>query len=200
MIAVEQPPVVDPARAPRGPVDAPPSRAGWSSRLSAVLLVCCIVSSLGGGGLVDLGSAYSLQGRAEALGVRWIWMVDNGIPESDLAPLRREWTASQAARLLGAGAAFWLPGGAATVTRWERSSDALWASDLNRYRSDAQTAEQALHDALAPETHAQRRTRLEALTLATTPRDFSSLRDEWLAEARLVPVDRRIASEVEQVG
>jgi uncharacterized protein YvpB len=200
MIAVERPPVEDPAEAPRAPIHPRPSRLGWPRRLSAVLLVACIVASLGGGGLVDVGAAYSLQGRAEALVERWTWMVGNGIPESDLAPLKREWTQSQASRLFGAGAMFWLPGGADAVTRWERASDAIWANDLSRYRSDAQVAEQALHNALAPELHAARRTRLDAFASATTPLDFSTLRDDWLAEARLVPVDRRIATQVEVVG
>jgi uncharacterized protein YvpB len=200
MIAVERPPVEVTSEAPRAPLAARVSRRGWSSRLSAILLVLCIVATLGGGGLVDVGSAYSLQGRAQTLDARWAWMVDNGIPEADMAPLRREWTQSQATRLLGAAWMFWLPGGAATLSRWEQQSEAIWTRDLGRYRSDALAAEQALHNALAPETFVQRKSRLDALSAATTPLDFSTLRDQWMAEARLVPIDRRIAAQVGVVG
>ncbi len=183
--------------------EAPPlhrARPSWPRRLSATLLAVTVFASLGGGGLVDLGSAYSLQGRAQALAARWASMVANGIPESDLASLRREWTQSQATRVLGAGITFWLPGGAATVERWESESTAIWTRDLSRYRADALTAEQALHDALVPETHVQRKSRLDSLAAATTPLDYSTLRDQWLAEARLVPVDKRIAAQVAALG
>lgn len=200
MIAVDRKPVEDPAQAPRAPIHVRTRRLGWPRRLSAALLMLCVLASLGGGGLVDVGRAYSLQGRAQALQARWASMVDRGVPDSDLAALRREWAQSQATRLLGAGLMFWLPGGAATLDRWETESGAIWTRDLGRYRSDALTAEQALHDALAPETRAQRKSRLDAFAEATTPLDFATLRDQWLAEARLVPVDRRIAAQVAVVG
>jgi uncharacterized protein YvpB len=200
MIAVERPPVENPTQAPRAPVARRSWGRRWSRSLSAAVLILCLVGSLGGGGLIDVGSAYSLQGRATALEARWEWMVDNGVPDSDLAPLRREWSQSQATLLLGAGAMFWLPGGAATLNRWESESDAIWSRDLGRYRTDALTAEQALHDALAPESLVQRKARLEAFAEASTPLEFSTLRDGWLTEARLVPVDRRIAAQVAIVG
>ena len=200
MIAVERPPVEDHSEAPRASIRPRVLRLGWPRRLSAVLLILCVVASLGGGGMVDVGSAYSLEGRAQALHARWTWMVDNGIPDSDLAPLRREWSLSQATRLLGVGTMFWFPGGADTLNRWEQESDAVWARDLSRYRSDALAAEQLLHNALAPETHLQRKSRLDAFAAAATPLDFATLRDSWLAEARLVPIDRRIAAQVAAVG
>ena len=155
--------------------------------------------SLGGGGLVDLGSAYSLQARAEALQTRWAYMLDNGIPGADLASLQRQWTQSQATRLMGAGATFWLPGAAETIDRWQAESEAIWARDLSRYRSDALRSEQALHNALAPETHAQRKSRLDLFAEATTPLDFATMRDAWMIEARLVPIDRRLAASVSTV-
>ena len=200
MIAVERPPVEDTSVATSAPSSARAPASRWSRKLSGILLILCIVASLGGGGLVDVGSAYSLQGRAQALDARWTWMVDNGIPDSDLAAVRREWTQSQAFRLLGVASTFWFPGGADALARWESETGAVWARDLSRYRSDALTAEQTLHNALAPETHVQRASRLDALASATTPLDFSSLRDEWLAEARLVPIDRRLAGHVALVG
>ena len=200
MIAVERPPAAEPNTAPLAPLRPRPRRRLWSSRLSASLLVLTLTASLGGGGLFDLGSAYSLQARAEALQARWSYMLDNGIPGADLAPLIWQWRQSQASRLMGAGAMFWLPGGADSVARWQEETDAIWAGDLSRFRSDARLSEQALHNALAPETHVQRRSRLDAFAEATTPLDFATLRDEWTIEARLVPVDRRIAASVSAVS
>src|SRR5207249_4980887 len=117
MIAVERPPAAEPNTAPLAPLRPRPRRRLWSSRLSASLLVLTLTASLGGGGLFDLGSAYSLQARAEALQARWSYMLDNGIPGADLAPLIWQWRQSQTSRLMGAGAMFWLPGGADSVAR-----------------------------------------------------------------------------------
>src|SRR5438270_12880813 len=127
MIAVKPPPQtgVEPASHPTipGPGQWRRTRSkAWSSRLSATLLAAAILVSLGGGGLFDLGTSYSMQGRAEALHARWAWMVDNGIPQSDMAPLQREWTLSQASRWAGAGSVFWLPGGEDAINRWQAES------------------------------------------------------------------------------
>ena len=202
MIAVKsRPATAGTSPAPQPPIPVPGrSRFVWTGRLSAFLLLGAVLVSLGGGGLFDVGSAYSLQARAEALHVHWTSMVANGIPETDLAGLEREWKDSQASRIIGAGAMFWLPGGAGTIDRWQAESDRIWASDLSRYRSDALVAEQSLHGVLVPETHAQRKARLDAFAESTTPLDFATLRDEWTLQARLVPLDQRIASSVAGVG
>jgi uncharacterized protein YvpB len=156
--------------------------------------VLTVVSSLGGGGVLDSASSYVLQARAQALHDRWSYMRDNGIPDADLASLRQEYATTQASIVVGAGGVFWLPGGADTITRWQAETDAIWASDLSLFRAQAFGAEQTLHLALAPETFLQRKPRLETLAGAVTPLDFATLRDDWNIEARLVPVDRRIAS------
>jgi uncharacterized protein YvpB len=153
-----------------------------------------VVSSLGGGGLIDSGSSYVIQARANSLHDRWAYMRDKGIPDIDLAGLEQEYGMTQSTMVVGAGGVFWLPGGAETIGRWQAQTDAIWARDLNLFRSQALVADQRLHDALAPETFAQRKARLEALADAATPLDFSTLRDDWNMEARLVPVDRHIAS------
>jgi len=165
----------------------------WTARLSALVLLVAMVSSLGGGGLIDLGSAFVLQSKAQTLHDRWDYMRQNGIPDSHLVELNREWTAAQAYMVVGAGGIFWLPGGAETITRWQEESDAIWSRDLSAFRSEALLAEQNLRVALAPESYVQRKSRLDAFGQATTPLDFSTLRDEWNMEARLVPIDRRIA-------
>jgi len=152
-----------------------------------------MVSSLGGGGLIDLGSAFVLQAKAQALHDRWDYMRQNGIPDAHLAELNREWGAAQSYMVVGAGGIFWLPGGADTISRWQTESDAIWSRDLTEFRSEALLAEQDLHAALAPESFVQRKSRLDVFAQATTPLDFSTLRDEWNMEARLVPIDRRIA-------
>lgn len=190
------------AAKPRAAARAAASKTGrrWSSRLPALLLAAAILVSLGGGGLMDVGSAYTLEGRAQALHARWAYMLDNGIPSSDLAQLQREWSESRVSELIGAPVMFWLPGGVDAVARWESQTEAVWTRDLSRYRADAFAAEQLLHDALAPETHVQRKARLDVLAEATTPLDFSTLRQEWTVEARLVPVDRRIAASVAAVS
>ena len=120
-------------------------------------------------------------------------MRQNGIPDSHLIELNREWAAAQAYMIVGAGGIFWLPGGADTITRWQEESDAIWSRDLSTFRSEALLAEQNLHVALAPEPYVERKSRLDVFGQSTTPLDFSTLRDEWNMEARLVPIDRRIA-------
>ena len=121
-------------------------------------------------------------------------MRDKGIPDADLAPLERELAVTQASIVIGAGGVFWLPGGAETIERWRVETDAIWARDLGLFHAEALAAEQNLHETLAPETFLERKPRFEALAGAVTPLDFSTLRDDWSMEARLVPVDRHIAS------
>jgi uncharacterized protein YvpB len=197
MIAVEErpapPPLELPTPAPREDAQLQPRRRPLVTRLSSAVLVVAVLSTIGGGGLVDSGGAYALQARAVAIHAHWDYMRANGIPDVDLAPLEQEWTLSQASKIVGAGTIFWLPGGAETLDRWQAASDAIWASDLSRYRTDALTAEQSLHRALAPESFVQRKSRLDAFDSAITPLDFSILRNEWTLEAKLVPIDRRMA-------
>ena len=172
----------------------PPRRTPWPLRPLAVVIVVAVVSSLGGGGFIDSASSYVLQARAQALHDRWSYMRLHGIPDADLAALEQQYGATQASIVIGAGGVFWLPGGAETIERWRSETDAIWARDLNLFRAQAMQAEQSLHDALAPEDAVQRKLRLEAFAQASTPLDFATLRDGWATEARLVPVDRRIAS------
>ncbi|HEX2646403.1 MAG TPA: hypothetical protein VHO95_04185, partial [Candidatus Dormibacteraeota bacterium] len=181
--------------------DAEASRPGKPpvARMSAVVLALAVLSTLGGGGLVDSGGSYALQARAIALHAHWDYMRANGIPDADLAGLEQEWRVSQANRIISAPLRFWLPGGAETLDRWQTEGDAIWQRDLTRYRSDALTSERSLHNLLAPESFVDRKSRLDALATATTPLDFATLRDEWTLEARLVPIDRRIAAIVAAV-
>lgn len=164
------------------------------TRLSALVLMVAIVGTLGGWGVLDSASAYTLQARAIALHAHWAEMRAQGIPESDLAELEQEWAISQQTAVAGVATMFWLPGGADTLSRWKAESDATWIRDLSRYRADAQVAEQALHRALGTEPVVQRKARLEALAFAETPLDFASLRADWELEAKLISIDSRIAS------
>ena len=118
------------------------------------MLVVAVFSSLGGGGLVDSGTVYVLQSRAKALHTRWVYMRDNGIPESDLLRLEQDWTASQGRIVFGAGGVFWLPGGAERIAGCQARTDEIWTRDLNRFRSDAIAAERNLHRVLIPESSA----------------------------------------------
>ena len=169
------------------------ARTRWPARLSALVLLLAFLTSLGGGGLLDSASAYVLQAKANALHDRWVVMRSQGIPDADLAQLEQEWQDSQASIVVGAGGVFWLPGGADAIASWQARTDAVWAADLNRFRSDALSAERNLHQALAPESNLARKARLEAFDQARTPAEFASLRDDWTIEAKLEPIDRRIA-------
>lgn len=172
----------------------PRQRRFWSSRLSALVLSVALLTSLGGGGLLGVGGAFVLQARAQALHDRWAAMRLAGIPDTDLVGLEREWAASQSTKVLSAGGMFWLPGGVDTLNRWQAESDAIWVRDLNEFRAEALVAEQNLHTVLAPESITERKSRLDAFADATTPLDFLTLRDSWNMEARLVPIDRNIAT------
>jgi uncharacterized protein YvpB len=200
VIAVEQklPAVATEARPAVQPAPSAHPRTGrrhlWSSRFSALVLTVATLTSLGGGGLLDLGGAFVLQARAQALHDRWESMRVAGIPDSDLAGLEREWVASQTFKVVDAAGMFWLPGGAETISRWQAESDAIWTRDLSDYRSQALLAEQNLHKVMAPESNVERKSRLDAFAVAATPRDFLTLRDDWNMEVRLVPIDKHIAT------
>src|SRR5256885_10774315 len=159
-------------------------RTPWHLRISAAVLVIGVVSSLGGGGLLDSASSYVLQAQAQSLHARWAYMRLNGIPDADFATLERQWAQTQATVVVGAAGGFWLPGGADTIARGQAETDAIWSRGLSRFRSEAVVAEQSLHRALAPETEIQRKRRVEALAKAVTPLDFATLRDDWSIEAR----------------
>jgi len=190
-VSVEARPAVQPAAAARPRTR---HRHLWTSRFSALIVTVAVLTSLGGGGLLDLGGAYVLQARAQALHDRWVAMRLAGIPDTDLAGLEREWVESQSFKVVDAAGMFWLPGGVATIDRWQSESDAIWARDLSDYRSQALRAEQNLHQVLAAESNVERKSRADAFAVATTPVDFLTLRDDWNIEARLVPIDKHIAS------
>src|SRR5438105_13152370 len=101
MIAVKsRPATAGTSPAPQPPIPVPGrSRFVWTGRLSAFLLLGAVLVSLGGGGVLDVGSVYSLQARAEALHAHWPSMVASGIPETDLDALVRVGKYCQALRL-----------------------------------------------------------------------------------------------------
>ena len=118
----------------------------------------------------------------------------DGVPDSELAVLEQEWIYSQKVKFLGVGSLFWWPGASGIVDRWQSESEAIYAQDLVRYRAGAVAADQNLHSALGTEPWSQRKARLDALAVATKPDEFAALRSDWDLEAKLVPIDRRIAA------
>lgn len=200
MIAAERPaPAVKDETRPDGKpaslTGAPRARRIlWPSRVSAAIVAVALLASLGGGSLLDLGGAYVLQARAQTLHDRWQAMRVAGIPDTDLAGLEQEWAATQAVKVIDAGGVFWLPGGGETIDRWQADTDAIWSRDLSAYRSEALMAERNLHEVLGAESLVQRKSRLDAFAQASSPLDFLTLRDNWNLEARLYPIDRRIAA------
>lgn len=178
-----------------------PARRAWlkhselGSKVSALLLTVALLAGIGGSaGLLDSSIALGLQGRAAALHERWAVMRADGIPESDLAVLEKEWGYTQKIKFLGVGTVFWWPGASAIVDRWQVEAETIWARDLRLYRSGALAADQDLHQALGTESWVQRKARLDALAAAATPGEFAALGTDWDLEARLVPIDRSIAS------
>lgn len=204
MIAVERPaPESEPTLAPVETTPAPAAPAApagtrpagrLSRKLSAVIMVAALLAAAeGGAGVLDTAVAFGLQNRAVLMHQHWAAMRLDGIPDSDLAALEQEWAYSQSTTLLGVGAVFWSPRAGAIVDRWQAQSDAIWARDVSLYRAGAVAAEQNLHRALAGEPRTQWKARLDALASATTPADYAGLRADWSLEARLIPLDTRIA-------
>jgi uncharacterized protein YvpB len=199
MIAVERPvealplPKLLPAYQPAGAVLF---KEGWlTRRVSAIAMGMALLVGVGGGATVfDTTLAFGVQARAAALHQRWDVMRSNGIPGDDLAVLEQEWSYSQSTRVLGAGAIFWSPGASAIVDRWETTSAAIWSRDLTLFRAGALAADQNLHLALGTEARAQLKERHDAFATATTPGDFAVLLADWNLEAKLAPIDRRIAA------
>ena len=183
-------------------VRAPAQRPrGLVSKATAGLLGLALVGTLGGTGhLTDPAGAFAVQSRATALHARWVRMVADGVPDSDLADLQREWAYSQQTTYLGVGIVFWWPGGNAVMDRWRAQTDAIWKVDLDLTRAGALAAEQNLHRALGAEPRVQLKARLDALAAASTPGDYATLRSDWDIEARLIPIDRRIAAVVAQLS
>jgi uncharacterized protein YvpB len=190
----EAPELATPVRAPT-PSPVRPKASGLSARASALALTAALLAAIAGSaGALDSGIALGVQGRAASLHQRWAAMRADGIPDADLAALEQEWTYTQGARLFNIGAGFWTPGASAIVDRWQVETDAIWARDLRLYRAGAVAAAQNLHAVLGTDSRVQSKSRADALAAATTPGDFAGLLADWALEAKLVPVDRRIAS------
>ena len=173
---------------------ARPRASRLSRKVSALVIVAALLAAAeGGAGVLDTAIAFGLQSRAAALHQHWAAMRLDGIPDSDLAVLEQEWDYSQSTSLLGVGAVFWSPRAGSIVDRWQARSDAIWVRDLSLYRAGAVAAEQNLHRALGTEPRTQWKARLDALAAAKTPADYAGLRSDWGLEARLIPLDARIA-------
>jgi uncharacterized protein YvpB len=160
-----------------------------------------LLFTLGGsGGVANSGVPLNLQVRAIALHDRWAGMRGDGIPELDLAALEQEWAYVQRTKFMGVPALFWWPGAHQVLDRWQARADGIWARDLSLYRAGAVAAGQNLHHALGTESWDQEKARLDALAVATTPGEYSTLRASWELETKLVPVDRRIAADTGTVS
>jgi uncharacterized protein YvpB len=148
----------------------------------------------GSGGVWNSGIPLSLQARAVALHQQWAKMRMDGIPELDLATLEQEWRWTQATQFLGVPAVFWWPGANEILDRWEARGMAIWTRDLTLYRAGAVAASENLHQALGAESMDQLKFRRDAISEAKAPGEFATLRSNWDLEARLVPIDRKIAA------
>jgi uncharacterized protein YvpB len=208
MIALERPaPELEPADQSdaRQPAAGRPrpvrTRRPWPKRkplsdkfTAAALMVALLAAIAGSAGLLNGFIAVGLQARAAAVHQRWAAMRAEGIPDSDLAVLEQEWVYSQKIKYLGAGTVFWWPGASAIVDRWQSTAAAIWSRDLRMNRDGAIAADRTLHAALGTEPRTQAKARVDALGSAATPGEFAALRTDWELEARLVPIDRNLAS------
>jgi len=165
------------------------------SRISGTGLVATLLFTMGGsGGVFNSGVPLSLQARAVALHQEWAGMRADGIPELDLATLEQEWSFTQATQFLGVAAIFWWPGANEVLDRWQARASTIWSRDMSLYRAGAVAANQNLHQALGTEPMEQLKFRLDAISSAKTPGEYTTLRSNWDLEARLVPIDRKIAA------
>jgi uncharacterized protein YvpB len=212
MIAVERPaPEIDPAvqllevvvQEPAGGPKLRPNRSrrirrtltSLGKKVTSIGIIATLLFSLGGSGAVaNSGVPLNLQKRALELHQQWAAMRADGIPELDLEALEVEWKFVQATQFLGVAAIFWWPGANELLDRWEAKAATIWTRDLALYRSGAIAANQNLHLALGTESREQMNLRSDALSAAKTPGEFAELRSNWDLEARLVSIDRKIAS------
>jgi uncharacterized protein YvpB len=209
MIAVERPASApapaEPEEAPEPAGKQPGARArrirAWAVQVPSggagvaiALTVALLAATAGGGGLLEGRIAFDLQARAAAAHQSWAVMRADGIPDSELAVLEQEWIYSQKVKFLGVGTLFWWPGASGIVDRWQSQSAAIYARDLVQYRARAVAADESLHAALGTEPWVQRKARLDALAVATTPDELAALGSDWSLETKLAPIDRNIAS------
>jgi len=192
-------PVQEPAAAPRRlaarSVRLRKGLIKLGSRTSAMGLVATLLITMGGsGGVLNSGIPLSLQARAVALHQQWEKMRVDGIPELDLATLEQEWRWTQATQFLGVPAVFWWPGANEILDGWEARATAIWTRDLILYRAGAVAASENLHQAVGAEPLDQLKFRRDAIAESRTPGEFATLRSNWDLEARLVPIDRKIAA------
>ena len=172
-----------------------PNVRGFRSKLTATVALGGLLATMAGSaGVLDAGIAIGVQSKAVQVHKQWAVMRTNGISDSELAPLEQEWAYTQKFKYLGVGTAFWAPGASAIVDGWESAAATIYTRSMRMNRAGALAADQNLHAALGTEPRAQLKARLDALASAGTPRDFAALRADWDLEARLVPLDRRIAA------
>ena len=200
MIAVERPKIAPEAEPPSPPRRGPAlPRPRWTGRLSALLVTVIAAAFLGTVLVVDSKSATQLQTRAVALHDRWAYMRESGVPASELEPLEREWTRSQASVFIGPASVFWLPGAAPTVNGWESRTNAIWSANIALRRGEAVAAAENLHRVIGNESYVAQKLRLMDLGGGLTPLDFVVLGNAWNLQAQLVPIDRAIADSVAQL-
>jgi uncharacterized protein YvpB len=173
------------------------ARRRWRTRATAAALVLAVITTLGGSAHpFDSGSPFALMGSAAALHDRWVQMIVDGVPASDLAQLESEWSRAQSTPLLGVGVVFWWPDTRAVVERWRAESDAIWARNVRFALGAAMMANLKLERALGSEPSAQLGERALLLSAASTPAQLLALRADWDLEARLVSIDKTIAADV----
>jgi uncharacterized protein YvpB len=164
-------------------------------------MAATVLITVGGSGvLVFSGSPFVMQSKAVALQARWIEMIGQGVPPSDLAALQHEWAGAQATTFLAVGSVFFRPDSGAVINAWQAETDAVWGRNLNLSRSRAVSSSENLRLALGVEPSQQRRDRAVALENASTPNEYQRLSSDWDVAVILVPINRDIATLVSTIA
>jgi uncharacterized protein YvpB len=179
------------ARAPLVPAGVLGTARALPRQAFASVLIIAVLATLGGTGhALDSGSGFTLQSRAGALHDRWDEMIAQGVPGSELAALQQQWDAADRYKL------FWWPSSSVVIDGWQAETVAIWNRNVATSRAGAIAAQERLHRTLGAEPKVVVQERLLALLGAATPADYRTLGSDWNLQARLVPVNRDIASAV----
>jgi uncharacterized protein YvpB len=98
--------------------------------------------------------------------------------------------------VLGAAAAFWVPGASSVLNRWQAQTEAIWSRSLANSRESALAARQTLNQARGKGPSLDNKSSFDAFATAQTPAEFNALRAEWTVEAKLISIDRTLQAAV----
>ena len=164
-------------------------------RLRTWLLGFILVSLLLPFPTLAASSAAGYQAAAASLRSLWATDLQSGVSPTQLAPLQAELAATETSSLASLPTIAFNPLDArAEIASLRSRTTAIYLQDLDAARTSAVHARAALTFALAPLTAVQAHMLREVMADAITPTDYTALAAAWLLDAKLVPLDRSLAS------